>query len=445
MKIYLKRRVFVRTIVFFTCVPLLIIGFMIQTVQETAYYRRTLENSYARSLGELSSYLTNIASDMEKAKYIASPERQSQMAARVWRESGGAKAALSQLPVGELHLDGTYKFLSQAGDYAMALSRKAAMGGEISADERKAAAQLSDYAGKLRDYVDGLQRTGGIDLRVSVEEEGNAIAVQGLQGGFEDIEQTMQGYPTLIYDGPFSDHLLNRKPLLLENARAYSAQEARQVAAAAMRQAPAELERQDDENSDIPAYVFAGNDVTVSVSKRGGYVGYLISAREIGEERLARDNVYARAQKFLDDMGIQNMKATYYEQADGIFTINYAAQQDGVTLYPDLVKVGVALDDGSIVYYDARGYLMNHHERVLPAAVLTMQQASEKVSDALRIGNAKRALIPTSGQNEALTYEFSCIAKDDKKRQVLVYINALTGEEENILLLIETPLGVLTK
>jgi len=42
------------------------------------------------------------------------------------------------------------------------------------------------------------------------------------------------------------------------------------------------------------------------------------------------------------------MKETYYLNENGIITINYAYNQDDVIMYPDLIKVKVALDDGAL-------------------------------------------------------------------------------------------------
>ena len=46
------------------------------------------------------------------------------------------------------------------------------------------------------------------------------------------------------------------------------------------------------------------------------------------------------------------MKETYYLKQEGMLTINYAYEQDGVIMYPDLIKVKVALDDGRILKKD---------------------------------------------------------------------------------------------
>ena len=48
---------------------------------------------------------------------------------------------------------------------------------------------------------------------------------------------------------------------------------------------------------------------------------------------------------------------------DGLAVINFVALQDGVLLYPDLVKVQVRMDTGEIVGMEANNYLMNHTVR----------------------------------------------------------------------------------
>ena len=89
-------------------------------------YRRQLEMTYMRSLNELSSYVTNISSTLNKGIYVGSPAQMTSISAKLWRDAGSAKASLSSLPLEELDLTETYRFLSQVGDYAMTLSRKVA-------------------------------------------------------------------------------------------------------------------------------------------------------------------------------------------------------------------------------------------------------------------------------------------------------------------------------
>ena len=67
-------------------------------------------------------------------------------------------------------------------------------------------------------------------------------------------------------------------------------------------------------------------------------------------------------------MGYENMKDSYYALNDGICVVNFAQMEGDAICYTDLIKVGVALDNGEIVSIDARGYLMNHKDRTIPHA-----------------------------------------------------------------------------
>lgn len=85
------------------------------------------------------------------------------------------------------------------------------------------------------------------------------------------------------------------------------------------------------------------------------------------------------------------MKSTYSAVYDNVCTINFAYEKSGVTYYPDLIKVGISLSDGSVYSLEAGGYLTNHTERTAPdlsdAAAATLSPAAEPIS-------TKACLIP---------------------------------------------------
>lgn len=451
MNLSISRRTLVRIAGFSGALALLLGGIAWKQHLTARDYREQLEHTYTRALGELSSYLTNISTDLDKGQYIGTPGQLSLLSARIWRESGGAKSALSTLPVSDLQLDNTYRFLSQVGDYAMSLSKKVAAGGSLTGGEQQNAKALQQYATRLREYVDDVQWKIQNDLlHVAAQSSAHgqvsgtkATQQSGLASGFEDIEQTMTGYPTLIYDGPFSDHLLTQHPAMLQGLPTASVEIAQYKAAVAAGLKTGDLTRADDENSNMPLYTFAAKDLSIGVTKSGGLVAYLLNARSIGEERLSNDSVFQFAEQYLQRLGYENMHATYYETNDGICTINYAATLGRTILYTDLIKVGVALDDGGIVFYDARGYLNNHKQRTLPEPALTADQARDSLNPSLRVLGCRTALIPTSGRNEVFTYEF--LTKTQDEQDLLVYVNTQNGAEEQLLILMKTPNGTLTK
>ena len=60
----------------------------------------------------------------------------------------------------------------------------------------------------------------------------------------------------------------------------------------------------------------------------------------------------------------------------------------------------------------------------------------------LTVNKNQLALIPSDGGQEILCHEFNCTSPNGKK--ILVYVNAQTGNEEDILILYESEKGTLT-
>ena len=135
------------------------------------------------------------------------------------------------------------------------------------------------------------------------------------------------------------------------------------------------------------------------------------------------------------------MKETYYLKQDWIVTINYAYYQEGVVIYPDLIKVKVALDNGEVLGIETSGYLNNHTIRDLKKVKITREQAKKDLNKDLEIISEGMAIIPTEWKTEILCYEFK--GKVDEK-EFLVYINAENGREEDVLVITNTPNGTLT-
>lgn len=136
------------------------------------------------------------------------------------------------------------------------------------------------------------------------------------------------------------------------------------------------------------------------------------------------------------------MKPTYYLKQGGAVTINYAYLQDNVTIYPDLIKVKIALDNGEVLGMETTGYLNNHTQRTIETPRISLEEAKASLNKNLSITSEDLAIIPTEWNTEIFCYEFKGRVDDT---DFLVYVNAQTGKEENILVIIDTPDGILTQ
>ncbi len=410
-------------------------------------YREDLEYTYRRALSDLGDCVSSMETMLQKAEYAATPKQINGISARLLQTATGAKASIAALPLDSAQLSNISRFIAQVGDFSFALSSKVNSGGSVSDEDYETLSSMREYAGIFCEeleivqaaFEDGSQTIGQAEVFLdNLDHE--AMPVFG--DHFEEAAESFKDYPTLIYDGPFSDHIGQATPKFLEGKGEILQGNAENCAAEFWGVSQNEIEHVNDTQGGLPTYNFMCGDSRLSVTKSGGYIASLINPREIGKEQLDYETALAKAKEFFERRGITDLQESYYVINDGKCTINFAAVQEGVLLYPDLVKVSVALDNGEIVEYNSSGYLMNHTTRDV-AAQMTEQQARQSVSPRLTAQEGKLCVIPTAGKNEILCYEFLCTAQDGQ--QVLVYVNASTGSEEQILLLMESDEGVLTR
>lgn len=110
-------------------------------------------------------------------------------------------------------------------------------------------------------------------------------------------------------------------------------------------------------------------------------------------------------------------------------------------MYPDLIKLKIALDNGEILGMETTGYLNSHEQRNLPQVKISKEQAKTTLNKNLQIESEGLAVIPTEYQTEILCWEFKGKVENT---EFLVYINAQNGREEDILVIQDTPNGTLT-
>lgn len=439
----IKKRTFVRIVSFLAAAVVALGGYSIYKTQQTGRYRISEQNEYARNFADLSEHLYNIETAFEKGQYAGSDYQIVRMANQVWRETGAAKTALEGMPEHEAGLYEVSEFLSKAGDYAYYVSSRI-MKGETAAENEAenmrslafAAAQLANYVGNLRTAVDN----GEITVKNKVSLDGFDADVVGDE--WSSVQEQVSEYPELIYDGPFSDHIEKMEPILLSGAAEITEDEAKARLAQWLGVSADKIKRIGEMDGKIRAWTFEVETRTASVTKQGGYLLELTDSRERVTTGLSIGDAMNKAQEFFAKMGITGMRQSYYMKKNGEITMNFAYSQDGVIVYPDLIKVSVCLETGDICGYEAYGYLMAHRTDRDTGVALSVEQAQEKVNANLHIISRNVAIIPTDGKNEVLCHEF--VTETAEGKHVLVYVNAKTGIEEMIQILIETDDGTLT-
>lgn len=343
-------------------------------------------------------------------------------------QAQGAMSNLALLPLGQEAVSATLKFINQAGDFARSLSEKLGDGGMISADDYATLETLSETAAAF---------SVGLARLMDRYERGEAVFGEGDVPDEESlypIANPAGEYPVLLYDGPFSDGRAEGEFKALEGLPTVDEARAREALTAFIgQQQPLVIRFTGEADVPVPCYEYdvryGDYALSAGVTKAGGQVLYLLCESDVTEVNLTQSEAVDAAQAFLIARGYGNREMSYLSQFDGIVTINFAALQNGVVLYPDLVKVQVSLKDGAIVGLEPAGYLMNHVERAIELPALTAGEASQRIGATLTPLNVRLCVISENGA-EYLCYEVSAT---DGSGTFLAYIDAMTGVERELM------------
>lgn len=417
----------------------------------------TVANRYQSSFYSLVDNIEKIEVSLAKALVANGMAENVRHLSTVWQEAVTAQANLSQLPLGQETLMRTAKFLTQAGDYAYMLMRNHTLGKTLTAKDREQLQNLKQQTTLLSQNLHEVQATASkgqlrwVEIERAAQEKLPSGTKSIAKDPFTKINDGIEKFPTLIYDGPFSDHIEERKPKGLTGSN-IDDDEARDKVLAFL---PGSLKegtvtrKSSDIEGKIPGYSFSvrrqgeeGVLAVVDISRKGGHILNMISFRDIKEARMDLEEAGTRATQFLTSRGFKNMVPTYATRSDNIAVIPFAPEIGDVLVYPDLIKVNVALDNGEVVGYEALGYIMSHHTREIPKPKISEKEARAAVNDELKISSTRLAIIPRENLQEAFCYEFKGVTSANEP--YIVYVDALTGEEVNILKIITNEEGTTT-
>ena len=440
----MKTRAKVRLITFALAVPVLLGGFWLDAHLTLRSSRTQLEYVYLRALGDLTDYVSGMGDTLHKSMYAGSPATRSALSAQLLEQSGGAKSAMAALPFSEEKTDRFNRFLSQAGDYAMALSRKTFSGARPDSGDLENLKVLREYAGKLTGALTGLQArltAEGDSIVQNVHllnnlDEIDSLAV--LDDDFDEVSEEFAAFPALLYDGPFSDHISLREPLSLKDLEGVTREQALHEAARFLNCPEDSLSFTGEGVGNLPVYSFTAGDSMVNITRQGGRPVYFKKAGGISAANFTTEQARRAAEEYLSGLGYGPMELSYFLLNDNMASFNFHGAldtEDGqpVICYPDLMKVTVELEKGGTIEFDAAEYVMNNHDRSIPAPKIPLDKAKSAVSPLLRVESGRLAVIPTPGLDELLCWELHCTAADGQ--EVLSYVNTETGLEEQLYIL----------
>lgn len=442
-----QKKHFIRAISFLSVACIVLTVSTVVYANKAQKYKFASQIVYERALSELCESLDNITVSLQKGTYCSTGKMLSDIGNDLSRQAATAKISLSQLTDKNMITEDVYKFLSQIGAFTSSLAENQDKL-SLTAKQKNNLRSLLSFSQSLSENL-GKIREGSFNGHILNEKRTDTLASSAespktFSESMTDVEQNLADYPTLIYDGPFADNVLNKPGgKMLKSLQEITKQEAKKIASEFMNTTPESLREEADVNSQIELYCFSKGDVAVAITKKGGKLCYMVNPRQVGAETISGDESIKRAKKFLSEIGYTSLKESYYSIFGGVCTVNFAYAENGVVHYSDLIKVSIALDSGEVLSVDARGYLINHTKRDIYQEKISLSQARKIIPGNLKILAEKSVVIPLDTGKEAYCYEFRC--KDKDGQEVLIYIDKATGEERDILLLLYADGGMLTR
>ena len=400
--------------------------------------KRQLESARQQAFYSLIDGLQAVEVNLAKFMISATPSEGAMLLSKISMQAGEAQSSLAQLPIHGDTIQDSIKFVNQLSDYARTLTAATAAGQTYSDFDIEQLAALMRHCSVINNRLREMMSQIPDGWWIAPGDSEQAPLVRAM-----DTENASE-YPSLIYDGPFSDgqHVGQARAL---GDDIVSAEEALQCAISFIGQEKVQgSERSPDTFGTVATYGFIINTVDgnlyVHVTQKGGKILWMMPEQGQYAQLLSIPDCVRLADEFLMLRGYGEMQSSYFQQYEGLAVINFASVQSGVLLYTDLVKVQIRMDTGAIVGLEANNYLMNHHQRESLEPTLTVAQAREMVSDRLHVTSERLCVIPTPS-DEKLAYEFVGMWADS---EFLIYIDAATGKELQILKIIDSENGQLT-
>lgn len=409
--------------------------------QQANSYKLSLENVYEKNFYNLLDSVNTAENDLSKVLASSGSTYQSKLLNSVAKASNEAQISVSGLPLTQSDIYDMVKMVNQVYGYTSTLSDKIAKGQTLSESEIETLEDVYQNILILKNQLNEFSRKMQSGYSILDESVFNEDGTTNFTQIFTQMSDLDVKYPTMIYDGPFSDSVVNSeiKGLKGSTVREEEAENAIKKHFKNLTQ----LNFQETTKGRFETYTFRAvnsdeENLYIQVTKIGGRILTVSGSGKNGNATIDKTQAEKIAIDFAKNNGVENATVVWSDQLYEDLYLNIAPVQDGIILYPDLVKVKIDLTTGTIVGYDATSYFTNHTRRSLSQGSLTKQQAEEKVSSDFSIVQTRKALSPLDYNREVVCYEVQA-TKDDNT--YYFYFNVENGETENILKVVKTDNG----
>lgn len=444
-----RKRVFILMIVLMSVFALTAIGLGIawgvtsrEAKAENKELSNTLENIYQQSYYELTYNVSNLTTSLNKLLISNSDTMQKRLLDDLSAYSASAVTNLANVLAENTNAEKVMKYINQIGDYSSYLQFKLSENEGLSSEDMDNITSIYVTMLEIERALDEVKEEVETRGYVFLENLGTADDVIG--GMLDGLESSDVQYPTLIYDGPFSEALETREPKGLSGEEIDAASGEEKVRNYLEGHTINSIEYLGEGTNHFPVLMYRADtelgEANIEIAKTGGGIISMNISHEVSEPEYDETDCIEAASAYLEAIGYSDMSAVWISNYNSIMYVNFAYVQNNIIVYPDLIKVKVSADNMAIVGVEALSYAFNHIERTDITPGITESAARSGISMKINIESVRLAIVPVDGEVEKLTYEVYGTTNEDK---YFIYIDASTGKEINILRVIDSDKGML--
>lgn len=439
-KVKSKYKGFIAAIIVLVAVcSALTIGF-ISTSVVAANYSMQLENMYQKSFSELITNINNIEVDLSKILVSTGVETRGKLYDQVYTNCTYASANLSSLPINYESINATTKFINQMGGFSYYASQKLLNGEPLSDADLQSTNELYNICVYIQNILNEFVKS--INYNFSILAQSGKVDGSEFSSMFGAMQSDSVKYPTLIYDGPFSESTTQKTVKGLNDVEVSKEQAMEIIEKAYANSNISNLTFEGETTGVFETYNFSfysesKKNFYVQVTKKGGLILNVTSYGKTDKEQLSLTECKAKAKEFANNIGL-DVDSVWATVLSGVAYINLTPIVGNIIIYPDMIKVKVSCSTGEVLGWEATSYAYNHVERDNLTTSISMEQARSKIEPSLSVVSERVALIPQEYGKEIVAFEFKCTLNN---ATYYVYIDANSGAEIQVLKVIATTRG----
>lgn len=409
---------------------------------ESREYRNTIESIFQQNYYELTHNISNLATALNKLIVSNSDTMQKRLLDDVTEYSASTSANLASVLAENPNAEKVVRYVNQVGDYSKALKNRLNSGDSMTQEDEDTIESIYDTIKQIEIALDEIRDEVEMNGYVFLDNFGTDNDV--FFGMLNNLESMSVDYPTLIYDGPFSEALETRTPKALSGNVLSEEQGKEKVMEYLVGHDVNSVEFIGESNNHFDALMYRANtemgDIFIDISKKGGTIMDFCLAHVVETPNYSEEECVQAAEEYIEQIGFENMKSVWVSNYNSIIYVNFAYEQEGVIIYPDLIKVKISAENKAVVGVEALGYIYNHTQRTIESPAISESEARGAISRKIQIESVRLAIVPIDGGKEKLTYE---IYGENGEYKYFFYIDASTGKEINIMRVIDSDKGEL--